>query len=67
MTDDSHALTILDAGADSYLLFKALSRQKEGSGVERYVWESNNFHENVASELLLLGRVGPRLFDDRVQ
>ena len=56
MTDDSHALTILDAGADSYLLFEALSRQKEGSGVERYVWESNNFHENVASELLLLGK-----------
>ena len=55
MTDNSHTLTILDAGADSYLLFEALSRQKKGSGVERYVWESNNFDDIVASELSLLG------------
>ena len=54
MTDDSHALTILDPGADSHLLFEALSRQKEGSGVERYVWESSNFPDDVASTLVFL-------------
>ena len=29
-------------------------RQKEGSGVERYVWESSHFPDDVASTLVFL-------------
>ena len=54
MTDEYITLTILDRGADSYLLLEASSRQKEGSGSERYVSESNNFDDVVAPELVLL-------------
>ena len=54
MTDDCHARTVLDPGADSYLRFEASSRQKEGSGAERYVWESNNFDDVVAAEQVIL-------------
>ena len=54
MTDDCHLQTVLNPGADFYLRFKASSRQKEGSGAERYVWESNNFGDVAAPELVLL-------------
>ena len=54
MTDGCHLQTVLDPGADFYLRFKASSRQKEGSAAERYVWESNNFGDVAAPELVLL-------------
>ena len=54
MTDDCHPRAVLNPGADFYLRFEASSRQKEGSGAERYVWESNNFADVAAPELVLL-------------
>ena len=54
MTDDCHPRTVLNPGADSCLRFEASSRQKEGSGAERYVWESNNFTDVAAAELVSL-------------
>ena len=54
MTGDCHLQTVLNPGADFYLRFKASPRQEEGSGAERYVWESNNFTDVAAAELVSL-------------
>ena len=54
MTDDCHLQTVLNPGADFYLRSKASSRQKEGSDAERHVWESDNFGDVAAPELVLL-------------
>ena len=54
MTDDCHLRPILNPGADFYLRFEASSRQKEGSGAERYVSETNNFADVDVPELVSL-------------
>ena len=54
MTDDCHPRPVLNPGADFYMRFEASSRQNRGVGAERYVWESNNFTDVAAAELISL-------------
>ena len=54
ITDNCHPQPVLNPGADFCLRFEASSRQKEGFGAERYAWESNNFGDVAAPELVLL-------------